>query len=80
MALLVFLLATGIGAVTPALACDPPRTIRESTATEIHAFFKAQGKTVVTYLGYSAAEYEDRQAMIGRAKRSSINSIQRSPW
>jgi len=36
---------------------------------DVRAFFEAQGKTVVTFLGYSAAEYEDRAAMIAHAEK-----------
>jgi Fe-S cluster assembly iron-binding protein IscA len=36
---------------------------------DIHAFFKAKGKQVVTFVGYSGAEYEDKAKMISQARR-----------
>lgn len=33
----------------------------------VRAFFKGRGRTVVTFIGYSSADYEDRAAMLARA-------------
>ncbi len=41
--------------------------IREATPAEIRAYFKDQRKTVLTLLGYSAAEYEDKAALVAHA-------------
>jgi hypothetical protein len=49
---------------TSAMACDPPKVMKEATPDEIRAYFKAQNKTVLTLLGYSGAEYEDKAALI----------------
>jgi len=40
----------------------------KATLEEIMAFFTEQGKTVVTFVGYSGAGYEDPQAMLQQAK------------
>jgi hypothetical protein len=48
-------------------ACEPPKMIREATAAEIRTYFKDQQKTVLTLLGYSAADYEDKAALIAHA-------------
>ena len=56
-----FLLGSGVGS-----ACEAPRINREATPTEIRAVFKAQRKSVLTLLGYSAAEYEDKAALMAR--------------
>ena len=41
--------------------------IQEATPAEIRAYFKDQHKTVLTLLGYSAAEYEDKAALAAHA-------------
>jgi hypothetical protein len=55
------LLVLGISDV--AGTCDGPKTTKDATPAEVHDFFKRQGKTVVTLLGYSGAGYEDEQAL-----------------
>jgi hypothetical protein len=50
-----------------ALAQHP--AIKSGTASEIKAFFRATGKTVVTFVGYSGAGYEDERAMLAAAER-----------
>ena len=50
-------------ALIGAMGCARAPSVREATPADIRAFMKAQGKTVVTFLGYSAAEYEDTAAM-----------------
>jgi hypothetical protein len=49
--------------------CEAPRSVREASPADIRAFFGSQGKTVVTFLGYSGADYEDRTAMLAQARR-----------
>lgn len=61
---LVAILATSI-----AQACDQPPSVREANAAEIRSFFAGQGKKVLTFLGYSAAGYEHREAMLDQATR-----------
>ena len=41
--------------------------IRDATPAEIRTYFKGQHKTVLTLLGYSAADYEDKAALIAHA-------------
>jgi predicted Rossmann-fold nucleotide-binding protein len=44
-------------------------TIREATPEEIRAFFTGKGMRVLTFLGYSGAEYEDKAMMLEQATR-----------
>jgi hypothetical protein len=43
--------------------------IKTGTSEEIKAFFQGKGKTVLTFVGYSGAGYEDEAAMLARAER-----------
>ena len=52
-----------------AQGCDQPPTIREVIPEEIRSFFKGKGMKVLTFLGYSAAEYENKAAMLEQASR-----------
>jgi hypothetical protein len=52
-----------------AAACDGQPKTSEATPEQIRAFFKDKSMIVVTFLGYSGAEYEDRSAMLAQAKR-----------
>jgi predicted Rossmann-fold nucleotide-binding protein len=52
-----------------AQGCDQPSDIREATPEEIRSFFKGKGVKVLTFLGYSAAEYENKAAMLEQATR-----------
>ena len=47
-----------------AWACDKPTSSMEATPADVRAFFKGQGKTVLTFLGYSGAGYEDEAALV----------------
>lgn len=42
--------------------------VRRASQHEIRQFFAAQGKTVITFLGYSGAGYEDPDAMLQAAR------------
>ena len=50
-----------------AWACDKPKSSMEATPSDVRAFFKSQGKTVLTFLGYSGAGYEDEAALTKHA-------------
>jgi hypothetical protein len=50
-----------------AWSCEAPKAIREAGPAEIHEFFAARKLAVLTFEGYSGAEYEDRAAMLKRA-------------
>ena len=52
-----------------AQSCDQPSTAREATSEEIRSFFKGRQMKVLTFLGYSAAEYENKAAMLEHAAR-----------
>ena len=56
-----------LGSSNVGIACELPKMIREATPAEIRAYFKDQHKTVLTLLGYSAADYEDKAALIAHA-------------
>lgn len=43
-------------------------TVRTATNAEIRAFFQGTGKTVLTFVGYSGAGYEDQGAMLAAAE------------
>lgn len=55
-------------AVGQAQSPHPPQ-IREADAERIADFVRATGSQVLTFVGYSAAEYEDRDAMLAQARR-----------
>ena len=50
-------------------ACHPTTGSKEATPEEIATFFKESHKKVLTFVGYSGAEYEDKAAMLTQAKR-----------
>jgi len=50
-------------------ACHPTTGSKEATPEEIATFFKESHKKVLTFVGYSGAEYEDKAAMLSQAKR-----------
>jgi hypothetical protein len=54
---------------TAASGCEPPTTVKEVGPEEVRAFFKGSEMEVLTFLGYSGAEYEDKAAMLGEAAR-----------
>ncbi len=51
------------------LTCGQPSIIREATPKEIRDFFKAKNMKVLTFLGYSAAEYENKASMLEQATK-----------
>lgn len=51
------------------MACDQKTLATVASPDEIRAFFQAQGKKVVTFIGYSNLGYEDPEAMTRIAKR-----------
>jgi hypothetical protein len=58
-------------AVTPhaANACDGPQEVREATLASIKEFIQSKQMRVLTFAGYSGAQYEDPGAMMGHASR-----------
>jgi hypothetical protein len=52
-----------------ALGCDPSTTTKEPSPEEIRAFFKGKKMRVLTFLGYSGAEYENKAVMLEQATR-----------
>ncbi len=63
-----------LGLLIPALAgardglpCQPPQITMEAKPEEVQAFFTSKDLTVVTFLGYSGAEYEDPKRMLRQA-------------
>lgn len=54
--------------IAPAVqACEKPSLIREASPEEIRTYFKTKKMNVLTFLGYSAAEYENKPAMLKQA-------------
>jgi len=58
-------------AFTPGTAttCDGPREVREATFTSIEAFVRSKHMRVLTFAGYSGAQYQDPEAMMEHASR-----------
>lgn len=52
-----------------AIACEVATTVKDVTLDEIKTFFVNKNKVVITFVGYSGAEYEDKQAMLEKAGR-----------
>ena len=50
-------------------ACELITKVKDATIDEIRAFFETQNKDVVTFVGYSGDEYEDKAAMLEKARR-----------
>lgn len=48
-------------------SCDPPTIHQATTLDAVRSYFQKRGRTVVTFLGYSGADYEDRAAMLAHA-------------
>ena len=49
-----------------AAACELATTVKDATVDDIRTFFKSQNKEVITFVGYSGAEYEDKMARFTR--------------
>ena len=49
--------------VGAANACDGPREVREATGASLKEFIRAKQMTVLTFTGYSGAQYEDAAAL-----------------
>ena len=47
--------------------CAPPNINDKATVESVRSHFQQRGRTVVTFVGYSGADYEDRSAMLARA-------------
>jgi hypothetical protein len=52
-----------------AIGGDEPRKVQEATADSIESFVQARKMKVLTFTGYSGAEYEDPKAMLEHASR-----------
>jgi hypothetical protein len=52
-----------------AAACELATAVKDATIDDIRTFFKNQKKKVITFVGYSGAEYEDKMAMLEKAGR-----------
>jgi hypothetical protein len=68
------LLVAGVGSlvVAPdaaAAACQSPQRVMGATPAQVRSHFAADGREVVTFLGYSGAGYADPAAMLAHAGR-----------
>jgi hypothetical protein len=52
---------------TSAQSCAPPVINNAATIESVRSHFQQRGRTVVTFVGYSGADYEDKPAMLARA-------------
>jgi hypothetical protein len=50
-------------------ACELTTTVKYATIDDIRTFFKSKNKEVITFVGYSGAEYEDKMSMLEKAGR-----------
>ena len=50
-----------------AMACDGPREVREAALPAIQAFVQSKKMNVLTFTGYSGAQYQDSGAMLEQA-------------
>ena len=48
-------------------ACDGPREVREVTRESLRTFIRTKQMTVLTFTGYSGAQYEDPAALLEQA-------------
>ena len=67
-------IALGLGLFIPLAAlaqsaCNATQTLVDATPAQVSSFFKAQKKTVLTFLGYSGAGYQNPKAMLDAARR-----------
>lgn len=66
----LWVLASGFAAAASwAAPCTGPKQVREAAPAQVQAWFKAQRRSVLTFVGYSGAEYQDRAAMLAAADR-----------
>jgi hypothetical protein len=49
------------------LSCDSPMATSVASPQEVRAFFEGKKMRIVTFLGYSAAEYENKERMLEQA-------------
>lgn len=63
-------------AARAALDTQDAKIFKEATPAEIQSFFAAKGKTVVTFVGYSGAGYQDQDAML-KIARDKLNDLDR---
>ena len=50
--------------------CAMPKQVEEKTPQQVHEFFRAQHRKVVSFFGYSGAEYEDHAGMLAQARQA----------
>ena len=55
--------------VSYAYGCDIKTTVKQAGISEIERYFENSNKQVLTFIGYSGAEYEDRSKMLSLARR-----------
>ena len=68
--LLNLALVLGLGSVVnSAAACEGPKEVREATSASIKHFAKLKRMKILTFTGYSGAQYEDPSAMLEVAER-----------
>lgn len=60
-----FVVAPGAAAA----ACRSPERVVGATPAQVRGHFATDGREVVTFMGYSGADYEDRAAMLALAER-----------
>jgi hypothetical protein len=67
---LAALMAWTLSCTSPmANACDGPQEVREATRASLKAFIRSKQMTVLTFTGYSGAQYEDPEALMKHASQ-----------
>jgi hypothetical protein len=56
-----------LSSASNASTCGAGSTLSDATDDQLEAFFKSADKHVVTFIGYSGAEYEDHEGMLAIA-------------
>lgn len=80
LALTALWLSLGVAPSAFAEPCQPARQVVDASPAQVKSFFGQDGRQVVTFLGYSGAQYEDRAAMLEQAERVLASLDPKRTW
>jgi hypothetical protein len=66
--LLMFAAGICIAQIAGATGCAMPEQVTDATPQQVHDFFSTKHLKVVSFFGYSGAEYEDHAGMLARVR------------